>query len=299
MTAIPKPADNTVKRIYASWEARSKLRFSRRLGASQIGRPCDREIWYGFRWAKQQAFEGRMLRLFARGGIEETCIGEDLKNIGVEFMPLDPDTGEQWEFSELGDHFVAKLDGAGCGFVEAPATWHVVEIKTANDKSFSVLQKEGVQKAKPEHYAQMQVGMSMSGMDRAVYLAVNKNDENIHMERIRFNKADYSRILQRAKEIIFSNTAPDRINDSPAWWQCKFCGFANICHDNGELAAVNCRTCKFSMAQESGGWMCDKNGTALPSQPCTDHVYAEGMCGASVHKAQQAFNAKLTGQLHV
>ena len=47
----------------------------------------------------------------------------------------------------------------GLGIPEAPKTWHVLEFKTHNSKSFAKLEKEGVQKSNPMHYAQMQVYM--------------------------------------------------------------------------------------------------------------------------------------------
>ena len=34
------------------------------LGASIIGKDCERALWYDFRWVTRWAFTGRMLRLF-------------------------------------------------------------------------------------------------------------------------------------------------------------------------------------------------------------------------------------------
>ena len=299
MSKIPPPTETTVTRIYKAYEDNEKPRFSRRLGASIIGKPCMRQTWYSFRWAKIPHFEGRMLRLFGKGHIEEPCIGSDLKRIGVQWLPEDPDTGRQWEFSELGDHMVCKLDGAACGFVEAPASWHVVEIKTSNQKAYDKLVKEGVKVAKPEHYAQCMCGMGMSGMDRAAYIAVNKNDESIHFERIRFDKKEWLRLLQKAKEIIFATEPPDRINESPAWFECKWCAYADICHDQGDIAEKNCRTCKYATALEEGGWACDNYNTVRTheeqTQECPDHCYREGMCSATVAKAAKIMDAKIDG----
>ena len=292
---LPEPTDTTVKRIYASWENKERPRHSRRLGASQIGRPCDRELWYSFRWARLSKFEGRMLRLFAKGYIEETAIGEDLKRIGVEFHPIDEDTGEQYEASELGDHFVSKLDGVAVGFVEAPASWHSIEIKTANETTFNKIVKEGCKKAKPEHYAQIIAGLGMNDLDRAAYIVVNKNTEEIYMERIAFDKTEYKRLMQRAKEIIFAKDAPDRINSSPAWYQCIFCNFHNICHDGGGVAEKNCRTCQHSEPIEYGGWGCLKQQIVLDTmEACPDHEYHPDMACASAVKAAVMFNGKLT-----
>lgn len=56
--------------------------FRDHLGGSMIGRACDREIWYGFRWAKVPKFEARMHRLFQRGHKEEFIFVKHLRAAG-------------------------------------------------------------------------------------------------------------------------------------------------------------------------------------------------------------------------
>ena len=63
------------------------------------------------------------------------------------------------------------------GLPGAEKTVHMLEVKTSSDKLFKVLQKEGVEKAKPEHFAQMQIYMKWSldqfcadGCKRALYV---------------------------------------------------------------------------------------------------------------------------------
>jgi hypothetical protein len=298
MAPIPPPSDTTLTRIWQAWEKKNQRRDSRRLGASIIGRECDRALWYSFRWAKRTVFQGRMLRLFARGILEEATIVADLRAAGVNVLELDPDTGKQWEFTDLADHFVCKLDGAACGLVEAPTAWHVCEFKTMNEKTFATLQKVGVQVAKPEHWAQMQTGMGMSGMDRALYVAVNKNNDDIHMERIPFDAKAWARLRQRAKEIIFTLEPPDRMPGAgPAHFKCKLCDFHGICHETGEIAEKNCRTCRHSIALEDGGWGCDKHQKVLSLEEqqagCADHAHRPGMVPELVNKVMVEFNGKV------
>jgi hypothetical protein len=54
------------------------------LGASQIGKPCDRALVYGFRHAVRKRTKGRMLRLFRRGHMEEISLVAMLRDIGFE-----------------------------------------------------------------------------------------------------------------------------------------------------------------------------------------------------------------------
>lgn len=59
------------------------------LGASQIGKPCPRELWYNFRWVYTHIFDARMYRLFQRGHFEEPRFTEYLEGIGCEIICFD------------------------------------------------------------------------------------------------------------------------------------------------------------------------------------------------------------------
>jgi hypothetical protein len=282
MSSIPKPTDSTLSRIWKAWQDNQKPRFSKRLGASQIGKECKRAAWYAFRWAKMERFDGRMLRLFDTGHLEEDRIIIDLKMAGVDVKATDPETGKQWEFNDVNGHFVCRLDAAAQGFIEAPATWHVCEFKTMSQKAFDEIAANGCQKAKPEYFCQVMTGMGMSGMERAALLCVNKNTDDIYIERIRFDKKEWTRILQLAKEIIFGREAPERIGTGPAYFQCKWCAFHGVCHGE-ETAAKNCRTCIHSTPTENGDgeWVCEINHIVTDhikqAIGCPDHEYRKEM----------------------
>ena len=292
MAPIPPPTDSTISRIYKAWEEKQAIHHREHLGASRIGRECERELWYEFRWAKKPAFSGRMLRLFARGQLEESTIVADLRAAGIEVHEVD-ENGKQFRFSDHAEHFAGSMDGCGKGFVEAPKAWHVLEFKTHNDKSFAALEKDGVEKSKPEHYAQMQVYMGWSGMDRAMYVAVNKNTDEIYIERIRFDKELFESLRAKAKSIIFSDSPPDRINESPAFFKCKMCSFQSICHGLGELPEKNCRTCNHAHALEDGGWGCSHHQKALTVQDqeavCESHSFIDELVPKEVRLALKEF----------
>lgn len=57
--------------------------FRDHLGGSMIGRACEREIWYGFRHASRPDFDGRMLRLFNRGHLEEPRFVKYIEMLGA------------------------------------------------------------------------------------------------------------------------------------------------------------------------------------------------------------------------
>lgn len=246
------------------------------LGASLIGRSCERQLWYTFRWAKRPQHSARLLRLFARGQREESVFVSLLRAAGVTVYEVDPTTGRQFSYSSFGGHFSGAMDGAAVGLREAPKTWHVLEFKTHGKKSFDELVAKGVKKAKPEHWAQMQCYMAWTGMERALYCAVCKDDDRLHMERVDFDKEAADKLFERAERIINAAEPPQRIGDA-SWFECKWCEFAGICHGT-DAPEPNCRTCAHATPEKSGTWSCarhaqDEIPLTFQRQGCDSHRY--------------------------
>lgn len=286
MAALPEIKDDsrTVKAIYSAYEKRhaKEKRMSRRLGASIIGKECARQVWYDFRWATESVFDGRVLRLFQTGDIEEARIAQNLIDIGCEVSLCDPVTKQQYEFTAVSGHVVCKIDAAVLGLPEAPKTWHAGEFKTHNAKSFAGVKVKGIKTAKPEHYYQLGMGMKLSGMERGIYFAVNKDADEIYTERIRWEeiKTDIDGIVARAESIVGAVVPPEKIAKDAEDFRCRFCSHKERCHGS-QVADVNCRTCVHAEAViEEGGtgrWMCKKHNRALSVQEqvraCDDHLY--------------------------
>lgn len=231
------------------------------LGASIIGKECSRALWYDFRWASGgKKFEGRMLRLFKTGDYEEARMVADLRALGATVYDVDPATGKQFEFIDHSGHMKGHMDGCAQHIPGGGKKWHVLEFKTHNEKSFKDLKAKGVKASKPEHYAQMQWYMGKSGMDRALYLAKNKNDEDIHSERIEFDVMDFERIQQKAYAIIFAPQPPSKISEDPKFYICNMCDHKAVCHGH-RVPQVSCRTCVHSTPEAAGNgrWSCAKH----------------------------------------
>ena len=265
MAEIPATTSKTVAAIYESYEKAAERRWQRRLGASQAGHECDRFLWYSFRWwAEPEKFDGRMLRLFETGHRAEPRFADDLEGIGVEVHLVNQETGEQFELTALDGHLVCKMDGAAIGVPEAPKEWHVCEFKTHNAKSYSTIQRDGIKKAKPQHYYQCVLGMMMSGMKRCLYVAENKDTSELYSERLRWEECadDAAKIMVRLKGITSNSSIPKRISTNPESKQCKYCTFKGVCHEGG-TPPVTCRSCVFSRAIHGGQWYCGKYRSAI------------------------------------
>jgi len=230
-----------------------------------------------------------MYRLFERGNLEENRIASDLRNIGCKVHLHNPlgFKHQQFAVSALNGHFRGHLDGCVLGIPEAPKTWHVLEIKTHNAKSFAKLKSEGVQLTKPMHWIQCQVYMHLTGMTRTLYMGVNKDTEELYAERLKYDKDIGEATIVRAYEIIQATEPPPGISDRRDFWECKFCDARDICHGAGpplpalHVPSLSCCQCCHAtpiMEGEDGYWKCELKGGALPIDgPCKQHLTLPGL----------------------
>ena len=238
--------------------------FRAHLGASLIGRECTRELWYSFHWATKNVFGGRMHRLFNRGHLEEPRFVALLEMIGCTVWQVDAQ-GKQFRVDGHRGHFGGSIDAVISGLPEMGTAPVLGEFKTHGDKSFKKLLDEGVQSAKWEHFVQMQTYMGKLRLPAALYMAVNKNDDEIYAEIVMFDQAVYERYQQRSVIVIDAVEAPKRINQSPGWFKCKFCDHKPVCHGTA-LPERNCRTCVHVKVGDNKTWTCTAHGRDLSEE---------------------------------
>lgn len=273
MTTIPEP-EHSIQSLIDKYHESTKENPREHLGCSLLGYECDRYIWLSFRWAVITKFSGRMLRLFRRGQNEETTIIKDLENIGIKFKRLE--NGKQHTVN-FGSHVSGSMDGIILsGVPGSPTKKHIAEFKTHSLKSFKELSEKGVEKAKFNHFIQVQLYMHGSGIDRALYVGVCKDNDELHIERIKYNKEIAEKYLERGKRIALSDEVPSRLSESPSWYKCKMCDAYEFCHVTKTTKEINCRTCAFSTANEKSEFICEKFKDSIPVNfqmtGCHSHV---------------------------
>ncbi len=295
---MAKIENKTIASIYEHYENVQKDWRRPHLGASLIGKKCPRAIWYSFRWCAAPEFPGRILRLFQTGVLEEHRLVKDLRDLGIVVYDRDPNNGTaqiHYADPECGGHFAGSLDGVGHGFQEA-MSWHVLEFKTSNAKGFAALKKNGVEKAKPEHYAQMQCYMHWSGLIRAYYFCVCKDTDEIYGERVRYDIDAARALTEKAKNVIFASEPPERISVDGGSYECRYCAYKNICHGE-QLPEVNCRTCAHAtpvLTVNKGQWICARAADGIidlekqKRNDCMLHVYVPALIHADVSDADSA-----------
>lgn len=254
---------------------RSKTELPRpHLGASIIGEKCRRKIWLSFRWAIKSDFDGRLLRIFRRGHQEEPNVIADMRLAGVVFA--NPSQLSQVGFKD--GHFAGSADNVILSGLPDYAGQYplLLEIKTSNKARFVELEKDGLRKARPQHYAQMQVYMLKLGLLAGLYLCVCKDDDNIYTETIALD-TDFAMLLtEKAYDIATSDHMPPPLSENPTWYECKMCNYHAFCHKTRITDSVNCRTCAKSTAKRDGDWFCERWQDNIPVHAqynaCRAHV---------------------------
>lgn len=252
MAPLPRAESSTVRAIYAAYEAAATSWDSLGISVGEANNPCDRALWYAFRWASPlEKHHGRQLRLFETGNLEEDRLVADLERIGVDVY------GQQDKIRLVQGHVRGKCDGKAMGVVEAPKTEHLLEFKSSNAKGMKEIIKKGCKEAKPLHYGQCQLGMQAFSLSRCLYLVSCKDDDTLYAERIEYDPEFCLRLLARLERIINSPEPPSRINEAADWFECTFCKHKPVCKENA-WPRVTCRSCIHSSPEMGGDghWSC-------------------------------------------
>lgn len=234
------------------------------LGASLIGRSCKRYLWYVFRWCKHVAHDGRRQRLFNRGHREEARFVEWLEGIGFKVWFEDrngtPDENgnyPQYRISDVNGHFGGSLDG----IAEFPPGWGIdepvlLEFKTSGTGSkFSKLKDNFMPVEKPDHFAQTSTYGFKYAFRFVLYLCINKNDDDLHIELAKLDHNLGQQMIAKANQIIGSQTPPPKLSESPTFIDCRLCDMRDICHEGASIER-NCRSCIHATPVENAQWHC-------------------------------------------
>lgn len=263
MALLPKTETGMVNQIYEAIEKHEKSAFRlTRIGASSIGDECVRASWLSWRGYDTSTFDGRMYRLFRTGHLQEDRIINDLRLAGFEVWSHQED-GNQFTYNDETGHFVSKLDGIIKGVLGAEKTPHNLEIKTHSLKSFTELEKKGVEKAKPVHFYQMQSGMKYSGLPRSLYVALCKDNERYYIERIKPDEQIMNTIGKRIDTLVSSEMIPAGISEDGGAFACKWCDMRAVCTGDKEPIKT-CRSClNVVVIPQCGAWACGLTGETL------------------------------------
>lgn len=286
MPKMPSINCPTLDAVDRAIEAAQDVRPREYLGMSSIGDSCLRKLWYGFRWASPIKFSADVLKRFHDGHRGEDLQAERLRMVeGLELHTHDSD-GKQFGFTDFGGHFAGHMDGAIAGLLQAPKTWHVWEHKQVDEKSQAQLdqlkiknEKAALSEWKPTYYAQAVLYMSYSGMSRHYLTVATPGGRRTIGVRTNEDPKAAIQLKQKALAVIKSKTCPEKLSESPAWFECKWCDKAELCHGLA-LPQVNCRTCVHATPetdQDGAVWSCARHRITLTraaqEKACREHIF--------------------------
>jgi hypothetical protein len=149
-------------------------------------------------------------------------------------------------------------------------------MKTAKNSDFSAIGKNGVEKAKPQHYAQVQFAMLLTECANALYVVENKDTNELHTETVPFDKNEADRLVRLAVSIV-NGHGGSKCSDKATHWQCKTCPAHALCHTH-TFPRAHCLTCIHSAPADGGQWTCGLNGNGTIPEDflppgCGEHAF--------------------------
>lgn len=241
MAVLPDVVDPTLAAIDRELERRAAMEPKRTyLGASALGRPCERELWYSIQPdVSRRPFDAASLKRFADGHQGEAVMAERLRMVpGLQLWTVDEKTGEQIGGMLFDGRFGWHCDGVVKGLLQSPATPTVWEHKQVGQKKFDEFRK--LKATLPEkqvlaawdrvYFAQGVLYMELLDLERHYLTVSTPGGRQYDACRTEANPEMAKALLQKAKRIIESDSPPMRISERPEWFQCRLCDFREVCH---------------------------------------------------------------------
>ncbi|MDR1079827.1 MAG: hypothetical protein LBQ79_02400 [Deltaproteobacteria bacterium] len=180
----------------------------RYLGMSRAGLPCERRIWFEFVRAPCNGTNGRTARIFDNGHAVEARVIRDLR---LRYRVTD----EQKEVSDFHGMFRGHIDGViWAGEDGGPM---LLEIKSANDDGFKGFRRHGIG-IRPQYRGQVLLYMHYLGLKEALFVVENKNNQNLHFERVPADPEAAEGLKARALSIMRAPGPPPAESGD-----CYFC----------------------------------------------------------------------------
>lgn len=242
------------------------------ISPSLLASPCLRAAKLKWRWAKKTELpKDRLLTVNIGKQIEKLVLNFLEQNENVKIIP--PSEGEQHKIQGYYEHFKGFIDA----IITIDDKTYILEIKACNKAIFNQLQKNGLQKAKPEHYLQLQSYIQFYDKSlQGLYVAVCNDNQDIYSEIINYDSAQ-EKVLSDIVHIMLSKKIPPKVET----YKCNLyggCPLMEICHEAAYMD-VNCRTCKYLEPRQKGNWLCKKHNKrkdfSEQLEGCAQHEFIE------------------------
>ena len=247
---------------------------SKGLRVSSAGYTCNRRHWLDLHWfaAPFKPNTEQALRMF-RGQREEPFLNA--------LLVLAGGTHNEAPVLESG-RVRGKPDALFIGLPDfEPNEPVLVEMKCMGVLGFKELAKSGVKMSHPEYYTQLQLYLAMSGNQRGLFFAINKNTDALHLEIIEHAPAFTSAKLEQLNAVAQLDIPPPVLKyGNTSKPPCSWCPHKKTCFDKEE-PLKNCRTCQHVRQTTMGSFVCMKKTLR------NELTYDEQLVGCSSYQRKQ------------
>lgn len=209
------------------------------LGASAIGHQCSRNLWYSIqKEIPRKPLDATNLKRIQDGHAGELVMAQRLRAVkGIELW-THQDNGEQIGGSLFDGRFQWHVDGVILGLLQAPKTPAVWEHKQVGEKGFSKFnklkasldEKQVLAEWEPRYFAQAQIYMYLLELTRHYLTVATPGGREYASCRTEINKPMARQLIDKAQRIIEAKSAPEKVSNTPDFYVCRYCEFADICH---------------------------------------------------------------------
>jgi hypothetical protein len=228
----------------------------KRIGAGYIGTECGRELAFRFHRYPVEEREGgvtpgELQRHALAGHWTEAMTADWLRMVGLmlttEEMPgkqvgwmaaRDPKTGQFRMAGQVDGVILGVYPDSGLkefdALLKPPCIW---ESKKATDKKFKKFEKDGIKKADPVYYGQLQSNMAYLRITQTLFTMLNLDTMKFYFELVPFDQERAQYLSDRAVMVIetASPFAMPRLGRSEDDLVCKFCDYKNQCWHEGNV----------------------------------------------------------------
>lgn len=226
---INELVDDGLKRKNNSQERRTYL------GASAIGHDCERQMLFELAGAmREKQFGAATLRKFDLGHVLEGMCKGWLIDAGFDVKQRDR-SGNLYYYEQLDGRFKGHVDGVivdgpAVPTLKYPCLW---EHKGVGNATYSKVKREGLKKASPGYYAQVQIYMGYLGLDQCLFTVTAAEDGEQQHLIVEFDqeRAQYysDRAVRVVKSLVVGELLPRPFKDQSFWICQTRCDFVERC----------------------------------------------------------------------
>lgn len=202
--------------------------------ASRVGFPCNRNLWYSITPGYEEKISQKNKRTFDIGTVLEPLVIKWLENDGwiVDYNQGSQHAAKEFYLRVKGGKIAGHPDAFIMKSVLAPLI--LIDIKTMNDRAYTLWEREGTLTKYPQYADQLHVyaggynEIASAKIKNLAVVGINKNTSDMHIDFFDYDESRTKEIIKRTEKVFSYSLPPDpdkRMQD----WCCSYCGYSHLC----------------------------------------------------------------------